>query len=167
MIDGALFKRGMRRLAAGVSIVTTIEQGARYGMVATSVSSVCAEPEPSLLVCVHRDSSSQDVIRRTGVFCANVLGAGDIELAQRFSSKVSHAKRFEQGSWVPLVTGAPALTSALVSFDCEITHVMPVHSHTIFVGAVRDLRIWQNEIDALVYIDGRYLTGAESAACMS
>lgn len=164
MIDGALFKRGMRRLAAGVSIVTTIEQGAPYGLVATSVSSVCAEPEPSLLVCVNRNSSSHDVIRRVGVFCANVLSSGDIELAQRFSSKEAPVARFEQCPWMPLMTGAPALPSALASFDCEITHVIPVHSHTIFVGAVRDLRLWQNEIDALLYIDGQYLTGASSAA---
>jgi flavin reductase len=164
MIDGALFKRGMRRLAAGVSIVTSIEQDTPYGLVATSVSSVCAEPEPSLLVCVNRDSSGHDVIHRARVFCANVLSSGDIELAQRFSSKDSRASRFEQCPWVPLVTGAPALPSALASFDCEITHVIPVHSHTIFVGAVRDLKLWRSEIDALLYIDGQYLTGASSAA---
>ena len=44
MIDGALFKRGMRRLAAGVSIVTTMEQSVPQGLVATSVCSVCVEP---------------------------------------------------------------------------------------------------------------------------
>jgi flavin reductase len=164
MIDGALFKRGMRRLAAGVSIITTVEEGLPYGMVATSVSSVCAEPEPSLLVCVHRDASSHDVIDRARVFCANLLSSSDIELAQRFSSKGSHASRFEQCPWVPLVTGAPAFPTALASFDCEITHVVPVHSHTIFVGAVRDLKLWRDTIDALLYIDGQYLTGAPSAA---
>jgi flavin reductase (DIM6/NTAB) family NADH-FMN oxidoreductase RutF len=63
-----------------------------------------------------------------------------------------------------LVTGAPALPSALASFDCEITHVVPVHSHTIFVGAVRDLRLWQSEVDALLYIDGQYEVLSSSAA---
>jgi flavin reductase len=164
MIDGALFKSGMRRLAAGVSIVTTIEDEMPYGLVATSVSSVCAEPEPSLLVCVNRSASSHDVIHRAKVFCANVLSSGDIELAQRFSKPEFRTTRFEDCSWVPLVTGAPALPSALASFDCEITHVIPVHSHTIFVGAVRDLKLWQSEIDALLYIDGRYHVPSPSAA---
>ena len=164
MIDSALFKRGMRRLAAGVSIVTTIEQSIPHGLVATSVSSVCVEPEPSLLVCVSRNSSCHDVIHRAGIFCANLLGSSDIELARRFSSPKSRAKRFEECPWVPLVTGVPALPSALASFDCEITHVVPVHSHTIFVGAVRDLRLWQSEVDALLYIDGQYEVLSSSAA---
>jgi flavin reductase len=164
VIDGALFKRGMRRLAAGVSIVTTIDGDTPHGLVATSVSSVCAEPEPSLLICINRDSSSHDVIDRAKVFCVNILSANHIELAQRFSLPEFRGRRFEHCSWKPLVTGAPALSSALASFDCEITHVMPVHSHTIFVGAVRDLKLWQGEIDALLYLDGQYQVRSPTAA---
>lgn len=164
MIDGALFKRGMRRLAAGVSIVTTVEEEAPHGLVATSVSSVCAEPEPSLLVCVNTNSSIHDVIHRRKIFCANVLSANDIELAQRFSLPEFRASRFQHSPWVSLVTGAPALPSALASFDCEVTHIVPVHSHTIFVGVVRDLKLWQSEIDALLYLDGQYQIGSPSAA---
>src|ERR1700722_942268 len=164
MIDGALFKRGMRRRAAGVSIITTLDEDVPHGLVATSVSSVCAEPEPSLLVCVNGNSSIHDVIHRRKVFCANVLGANDIELAQRFSLPEFRASRFEHGSWVSLATGSPALSGALASFDCEVTHVVPVHSHTIFVGVVRDLKLWQSEIDALLYLDGQYQAGSPSAA---
>jgi flavin reductase len=164
MIDSALFKRGMRRLAAGVSIITTIELSIPQGLVATSVSSVCVEPEPSLLVCVNRNSTCHDVIRRAGVFCANLLSSNDIELARRFSSPQSRDKRFDECPWVPLVTGAPALPSALASFDCEISHVIQVHSHTIFIGAVRDLRLWQGEVDALLYLDGQYGVLSSSAA---
>jgi flavin reductase len=164
VIDGALFKRGMRRLAAGVSIVTTLEQETPHGLVVTSVSSVCIEPEPSLLVCVNRNSSSHDVIHRAKIFCVNVLGSRDVELAQRFSLPEFRDSRFEQHPWVSLVTGAPALPSALASFDCEITHVLPVHSHTIFVGAVCELKLWHSEVEALLYIDGQYQVRSPSAA---
>lgn len=164
MIDGATYKVGMRRLAAGVSIITTIERGIPHGLVATSVSSVCAEPEPSLLVCVNRSSSAHDVIDRAKLFCVNLLSVDDLELAQRFSLPEFRSRRFERGSWEPLATGAPALGSALASFDCEVTHAVPVHSHTIFVGVVRDLRLRQSEIEALLYLDGQYQARAFSAA---
>jgi flavin reductase len=164
VIDGALFKRGMRRLAAGVSIVTTIEHSVPQGMVATSVCSVCVEPEPSLLVCVNLNSSCHDAISRSGIFCVNLLGSGDVELARRFSSSEARDQRFEENPWVKLVTGAPALPTTLVSFDCEITQVIPVHSHTVFIGAVRDIRLWQRDVDALLYIDGQYGVLASSAA---
>ena len=55
MIDPGLFKNGMRRLASGVSLVTTVLDGQRHGLVATSVCAVSAEP-PSLLVRVNRSS---------------------------------------------------------------------------------------------------------------
>jgi flavin reductase len=156
VIDPSLFKRGMRRLAAGVSVVTTAEHGTPHGFVATSVSSVCAEPVPSLLVCINRSVSSHDVIRRTGVFCANLLSSQDVELARSFASSRDRAKRFEAREWVALVTGAPALPGALASFDCEITDVMSVHSHSIVVGAVRDIRLWRDEVAPLLYFDGQY-----------
>jgi flavin reductase len=164
VIDGALFKQGMRRLAAGVSVITTVEQDTPHGLVATSVSSVCAEPEPSLLVCVNRNSSAHDAIDRARVFCVNLLSAGDGELARRFGLPEFRDRRFELGSWETLVTGSPALTSALASFDCEITHVLPVHSHTIFVGAVRELKLRQSEIEALVYLDGQFHARSSSLA---
>jgi flavin reductase len=164
MIDGALFKRGMRRLAAGVSIVTTLDEDVPHGLVATSVSSVCAEPEPTLLVCVNRNSSIHDVIHRRKIFCANVLSADDVELAQRFSVPELRASRFEHGSWVSLTTGAPALGRARGGLDCEVTQVVPVHSHTIIVGVVRELKVWQSEIDALLYLDGQYQVRSPNAA---
>jgi flavin reductase len=164
VIDGALFKRGMRRLAAGVSIITTIEHSVPQGLVATSVCSVCVEPEPSLLVCVNLNSSCHDAISRTGIFCVNLLSSGDVELARRFGSSESRDRRFEETPWVQLVTGAPALPTALASFDCEITQVIPVHSHTVFIGAVRDIKLWQRDVDALLYVDGQYGALASSAA---
>jgi flavin reductase len=164
VIDGALFKRGMRRLASGVSIITTLDQSIPHGLAATSVCSVCVEPEPSLLVCVNLNSSCHDAIRRAGIFCVNLLSSNDIELARRFSSPESRAQRFDECPWVPLVTGAPALPNTLASFDCEITQVIPVHSHTIFIGAVRDIRLWQGDVDALLYVNGQYGVLSSSAA---
>jgi flavin reductase len=156
LIDSSLFKRGMRRLAAGVAVVTTAERGEPHGFAATSVSSVCAEPVPSLLVCINRSAASHDVICRTGVFCANLLSSQDIDLARRFSSPQDRASRFDGCDWAPLVTGAPALLSALASFDCEITDIVSVHSHSIVIGAVRDMRLWHDEIAPLLYLDGHY-----------
>jgi flavin reductase len=63
-----------------------------------------------------------------------------------------------------LTTGARALASTLASFDCEVTQVVPVHSHTIIVGVVRELKVWQSEIDALLYLDGQYQVRSPNAA---
>ena len=155
MIEAALFKSGMRRLAAGVSVITTALNGERHGLVATSVCSVSAEP-PSLLVCVNRSASSHAAIHAAGFFCVNLLGQSDDDIARRFSDPSLRAVRFDDREWLPLVTGAPALVGALASFDCEITATVPSGSHTIFIGNVRAAELWQEQIAPLIYLDGRF-----------
>ena len=49
---GDAFRKAMRRLAATPCLVTTLRDGRRHGMAATSVTSLCFEP-PSILVCVN------------------------------------------------------------------------------------------------------------------
>ena len=105
-----------------------------------------------------------DAISRTGIFCVNLLSSGDVDLARRFSSSEARDQRFEENPWVKLVTGAPALPATLASFDCEVTQVISVHSHTVFIGAVRDIRLWQRDVDALLYVDGQYGALASRAA---
>jgi flavin reductase (DIM6/NTAB) family NADH-FMN oxidoreductase RutF len=41
------FKRGMRRLAGGVCLITTQDETGPAGLVATSVVSLCVAPRPS------------------------------------------------------------------------------------------------------------------------
>ena len=40
--------------------------------------------------------------------------------------------RFAMASWTKLVTGAPVLEQAVVSFDCRIVQVTEVGTHSVF-----------------------------------
>jgi len=168
VIAASDFKQGMRRLASGVSIVTSLDKGGAYcGLVATSVSAVSADPTPSLLVCVNRSASSHDAIRDAGIFCVSILGDAARGVAERFSAPHLRASRFEPCGafrWTPLVTGAPALEGALASFDCAVAHAFTVNSHTVFVGTVKHLRLWHDSLSPLVYLDGRYAALADAGA---
>ncbi len=154
--DADLFKRGMRRLAAGVSIITTMGAEGPQGFAATSVTSVSAEPTPMLLICVNRKVSCHDQILKSGIFCVNVLAEEDVEIAQAFSSPEFREKRFQICEWQPLKSGAPALSNALTSFDCELVQSVEMGSHSIFFGRVLDMRLRDNHVHPLVYIDGRF-----------
>jgi len=156
MIDPAQFKLGMRRLAAGVSVVATIEEGVPHGFVATAVTSVAADPTPTLLVCVNRSVSCHDVIERSRVFCVNLLAEADIEIARRFSSPQDRHLRFAESRWRPLATGAPALHCAIASFDCVVTETVSVHSHSVFLGTVVDIALPDEGACPLLYAGGRF-----------
>lgn len=154
-VDSALFKQGMRRLASGVSIVATAFGGERYGLVATAVSSVSADP-PTLLVCVSRSATTGAFIARSGRFSVNVLGADDRGLADRFSTPGLGVRRFDFGGWTTLHTGAPVLLSALASFDCLVTEEAHVASHTVFFGRVARVRLRDGAINPLLFWNGAY-----------
>jgi flavin reductase len=155
VMDIQTFKLGMRKLASGVSLITTVYEGKRHGLVATAVSSVTGEP-PSLLVCVNRSASAHDHIEQSGIYCVNVLAEGAQSVAARFSSTLDRDRRFENGEWQEIKTGAPALVGSLASFDCEIRHAVPYGSHTIFIAEVVGVEIWEGAHAPLVYLDGRY-----------
>ncbi len=151
-----LFRQGMRRLASGVSIVTTLDGGSPQGFAATAVSSVCAEPSPILLICVNRTVSCHGTIHRGGLFCVNVLAEDDVATAYLFSSSEKRHLRFKDAAWEVLTTGAPALTAALASFDCRVTQAIEVQSHTIFLGEVVATRLRDGEHRPLLYVGGRF-----------
>lgn len=156
MTDPSEFKRGMRRLASGVSVITTIEGGVPHGFAATAVTSVAAEPRPTLLICVNRQVSCHDVIGRAGVFCVNLLAEDDVDTARLFSASEHRHRRFVETAWRPLTTGAPALAGALASFDCAIAKAMPVESHTLFIATVVDMTTDGDEARPLLYAGGRF-----------
>jgi flavin reductase len=150
----AHFKQGMRALAGAVSIVTSAHAGRRYGMTATAVCSASADP-PSVLVCVNRGTTTYGAISRSGVFCVNVLRDEDRELSALFSGSQKGESRFRAGEWLRLATGAPALASALVSFDCHVANRLDHGTHTVFLGEVQDLRIGKKG-KPLLYANGQY-----------
>jgi flavin reductase (NADH) len=115
------FKHAMRRLAAGVTIVTTAGGDGRAGLTATAVCSLSADPA-RLLVCVNRDAAPNAAIAASGRFCVNVLALRHRALALRFAGATGVAgdDRFARGKWGKAATGAPVLLDALASFDCAV-----------------------------------------------
>lgn len=157
------FKLGMRRLAAGVSLITTVNNGVRHGLVATAVNSVTADP-PTLLVCINKNASAHNHVTEAGVLCVNILADEHEPIAGRFSSSVDREKRFDEGDWRHIVTGAPALANSLVSFDCEVRQVVPYQSHSIFLAEIVGVELLSENLSPLLYLDGKYRQLQEAQA---
>lgn len=154
LTDATSFRLGMRQMAAAVSLITTQHEGVRHGMTASAVCSVSADP-PRLLVCINRSARTHELVSASGRFAVNVLGAGQAELAKRFSeATVPGTERFQGGEWCTLVTGSPALRDCLVVFDCCVAASVAVGTHTIFVGSVLDVRAQDG--DSLLYAQRQF-----------
>jgi flavin reductase len=156
MISTETFKLGFRRLASGVSCVTTKWNGQQHGFVATSVSSLCGDP-PTLIVCVNRTVSGHDPISESGILCVNVLCHGDRGIATLFGDKDRRQSRFSGQDWTEMRTGAPVLREALVAFDCVLDTQIPYGTHTIFIGRIVDALVRGSSTESpLLYFDGSF-----------
>jgi flavin reductase (DIM6/NTAB) family NADH-FMN oxidoreductase RutF len=156
------FKRGLRQLAAAVTVVSTLrEDGVPAGLLATAVCSVSVTP-PTLLACINRTARSFSAIEASGYFCVNVLERGQLEAARQFLS-LDHDERFRLFKWSGLETGAPAIDGALVIFDCKVVQAIPAETHMILLGRVTASRIASEGVP-LLYFSGDYAGLAAAGA---
>ena len=154
-VDPEAFKRGMRHLAAAVTVVTTEFEGRWRGLTATAVCSVSASP-PTLLACISRKATAHRLIVASRRFCVNVLASEHVEVSHRFAGREASAERFRDGEWEQLVTGAPVLKGALASFDCEAVQDIDITTHTILIGRVVAVAT-RTDCKPLLYADGGYM----------
>lgn len=122
---------------SSVCVITTEHEGSRYGLTATAVSSVTADP-PRLLVCVNKSGQTHGMILAAGRFCVNVLAEDQDNVAMIFAGMGGRdIDRFATGDWGVLATGAPALRGASAVFDCRLAQVIDQSSHSMLLGDVR------------------------------
>jgi flavin reductase (DIM6/NTAB) family NADH-FMN oxidoreductase RutF len=144
----------MRRLAASVTIVTTGAAPHRFGLTATAVTSVSADP-PTLLACINRDADSYGPILRNQRFAVNLLGSAHAGLAGRFGGLFAESgePRFELGHWSVGEHGVPVLADALASFECALETLHDGASHGILVGRVLKVATHGGG-DPLLWVEG-------------
>ena len=134
------FREAMSRLGAAVNIITTAAVSAPTGFTASAVCSVTDDP-PTLLICVNRKSRSRSEIALGAGICVNTLAAHQQALAAAFAGPIEMEERFTQGSWIKLVTGAPVLEEAAASFDCRISNIVEVGTHSVLFCEVQAIHM--------------------------
>jgi len=136
VVDRQTFVEAMSCAANGVNVVTTDGLAGRDGVTVSSACSVTAEP-PSLLACIHQESSAAAAIEHNGVFCLNVLSDAQREVSEAFAGRIEGlADPFSIAGWSRLATGSPLLDGAAAAFDCKVDHMLTEGTHRIFIARV-------------------------------
>jgi flavin reductase (DIM6/NTAB) family NADH-FMN oxidoreductase RutF len=131
------FREAISKLASTVTVVTT---GGPNGFAGVTCSAFCAvsDSPPTILVCISRKSAANELLKANRVLCVNVLCETQIHLSDLFSGvgQVSMAERFTDQSWRRLLTGSPHCANAVAAFDCLISDVRDIGTHSIFLAEV-------------------------------
>jgi 3-hydroxy-9,10-secoandrosta-1,3,5(10)-triene-9,17-dione monooxygenase reductase component len=146
------FRDVLGRFCTGVTVVTSMSEGAPVGMTCQSFSSVSLDP-PLVLFCPAKSSRAWPRMQRAGYFCVNLLSHDQLELSNGFAAK--GADKFAGVSWRPSATGAPLLDGVLGWVDCTVYAVHEAGDHYVVIGRVMDLGV-EDAPHPLLFYRGRY-----------
>ena len=153
--SGLAYTEALRQVPRAVSIVS-FERGAdRFGVTATSLSSLSLEP-PTILLSFDGATSLSSAATAVS-FGVSVLGASQVELADRFGrgALIDDAADTSEGSWVTAASGVVLRSDAVAAFECESEEVIERHGRAILVGRIRNV-FKAGGSGALVYWLGAY-----------
>ncbi|GEM79688.1 4-hydroxyphenylacetate 3-monooxygenase, reductase component [Vibrio superstes] len=150
------FRNAMSKLAAAVNIVTTGGDAGTVGITATAVCSVTDSPA-TLLVCVNRNSASNEIFKKNGRLCINVCASEQQEMSKHFAGMtgLEMSERFKLPGWHLNEHQVPVLRGALTTLEGKISDTTEVGTHTVFFLEVE--AIATQDKDALMYFDRQFM----------
>lgn len=154
---GTSMKLGMRRLASGVSVLSTrTDTGERFAMTVSSVTSVSDSPA-SLLVCVNKQVALEGHLSTLGTpFAINVLASEQRDISNLCAGFMGDEPRFSLGDWRQGRDSVPYLADAQATFFCESDQVTTYGTHHIVIARIVEVVLGELRVDPLVYVDGGY-----------
>lgn len=131
-LDPLVFRSAMARFAAGVTVVTALdERGAPHGFTASSFCSVSLDP-PLVLVCLARSANSYPVFIHSGRFAVSILREQHTDVATRFATKGTD--KFDSSMSAATPGGLPAVDGALCVLECAVYDRHDAGDHVVLIG---------------------------------
>ncbi|NLV78660.1 MAG: flavin reductase family protein [Rhodococcus sp.] len=156
--DPRTFRTVLGQFCTGVTIITTVDDGAPVGFACQSFAALSLDP-PLVLFCPTKQSRSWAAIERAGRFCVNVLAEDQQQVCARFGSR--EPDKFAGIEWAPSPLGSPILTGSLAHIDCVVESVHDGGDHWVVFGRVSSLSEVHDESERpLLFYRGQY-TGIE------
>lgn len=152
----AEFRIACGQFATGVSVLTVERApGKVHGMTANSLTSVSLNPL-LLLICVDQRAQFLPMVQEKKRFGVNILKDDQqplsIYFAQREEKPAIEAQLGIRYRWTD--SGIPLLEDALVHIACHVVASHVAGDHTIFLGEVEGVEVFDGE--PLVYFRGGY-----------
>jgi flavin reductase (DIM6/NTAB) family NADH-FMN oxidoreductase RutF len=135
--------KALGKMTHGIYVLTTQHKSEINGMIASWVSQISYEP-PMIMVAIHPNRYSHNIIAETGHFALHALGKSQADLISRFKGPDPSAK-FESIPWFPGKTGCPILRICVSYMECEVNSRVSPGNHTVFIGEVKDAGSFSEE----------------------
>jgi|TARA_R110002110_G_scaffold114688_2_gene284473 flavin reductase (DIM6/NTAB) family NADH-FMN oxidoreductase RutF len=136
--DSGHFRTVMGHFPTGVTVVTSMNDGAPAGFTIGSFTSVSLDP-PLVGFLPQAGSATMDAIEASGSFCVNVLSDGQSDLCWKFAKSGTDDTQFTDVDWHAAPSGAPILDRAVAWIDCTVEETYTMGDHLFVLGRVGSL----------------------------
>jgi flavin reductase len=153
----AEFLDAMSGIISTVAIVTTDGVAGAAGATISAMTSVSADGDaPTMLICLHNQTSAAAAILENGCFCINVLTDDQSQIADVFAGRNDppEGSKFNVAEFVTTSSGCAKLETSRASFDCTLKSSERVGTHYVIIGKV--LAVTSGSGGALLYGNRRY-----------
>jgi flavin reductase (DIM6/NTAB) family NADH-FMN oxidoreductase RutF len=148
------FRQALRRFPSGVTVVTARPaDGPPQAMTVSAFCSLSIDP-PLVLVCLSRTGRAATAIAEAESFAVNLLSAEQEDDSRACTAACDD--RLAGVAWRPGANGAPVLTRATATLECEPHALHPGGDHVILVGRVTEVLL-HDQAEPLAYHDGSYV----------
>jgi len=149
-LDPEQLRQAMRAWTTGVTVVTAIHDGQRYGMTVNSFTSLSLEP-PLIAIALKQLTHTHALVEKSGEFSITILSKSQSDLSDRFAGKIPDIEdRFEGVPVETLLIDAPLIKGGMAYFNCRVVNSMPIGENTLFIAEVVAAQ-GNGEGDPLVY----------------
>jgi len=122
------------KMTYGIYVLTSAADQVVNGMIASWVSQVSYDPL-LLMVAIHPNRYTHDLIKKNGYFALNVISKRQKEYLERFKGPDPKLK-FSFVEWKKEITGAPILIDCIGYMECKVKETYAPGNHTLFVAEV-------------------------------
>jgi 3-hydroxy-9,10-secoandrosta-1,3,5(10)-triene-9,17-dione monooxygenase reductase component len=155
------FRVVMGHFATGISVVTTFDDDRPAGITVNAFSSVSLEPA-LVMVALDRGRFITPMVRATGRYAVNVLGADQQALSDCFAHAPVRPgelgrEAFCGAAWHPGPTGLPLLDGSIATLECTVIETFSAGDHDLFIGRVESMDQPRQGVAPLLYFRRRYL----------
>lgn len=135
-LDSEELRQAMRAWTTGVTVVSAVHAGQRYGMTVNSFTSISLEP-PLIAVALKQLTHTHELVEKSGEFGVTILSTTQRQHSERFAGKFPEiTDRFDSVETETLTLDIPLISGGIAFFNCRVMSSMPVGENTLYVAEV-------------------------------
>lgn len=151
-IESEDFRAALGRFASGVTVVTVAHNGVRTGLTVSAFCSVSLNP-PYILICIDKQSTSNDTLTSAGAFAVNILAEDQDGLSNHFAKRIE--EKFDSVAYHDGKLGMPILEDTLGHLECTVVNTVDAGDHFIYIGQVESSGV-NTDRKPLLYYHSQY-----------